>query len=75
MDNVDSEEFPLKAHQNEVEAEEFLSHNFEAQAKKYKVYEEAVKQLNNLVFDTKYYPYYIHSFQIHGAKKNASIFV
>jgi outer membrane protein insertion porin family len=21
------------------------------------------------VFDTKYYPYYIHSFQIHGAKK------
>ncbi|CAG8677544.1 14398_t:CDS:10, partial [Funneliformis caledonium] len=51
------------------ENEEFAGLNFEAQAKKNKGYEEAANNLNNLVFDTKDSPFYIHSFQIHGTKK------
>ncbi|RIA91800.1 surface antigen-domain-containing protein [Glomus cerebriforme] len=66
---MDNDKFPLRAHKNVVETEEFLSNDFEARAKKYKEYEEAAIKLNNLVFDTKDLPFYIHSFQIHGTQK------
>jgi len=50
-------QFPLKAHQNEVKVEEIMSLNFEAQAKKYKEYEEAAKKLNDLVIMNMYHAY------------------
>ncbi|CAB4378074.1 unnamed protein product [Rhizophagus irregularis] len=66
---MDNDEFPLRAHESDEKAEEFMNTNLEAKAKKYKEYEEAAIKLNNLVFDTKDCPFYVHSFRIHGTQK------
>ncbi|KAF0515526.1 surface antigen-domain-containing protein [Gigaspora margarita] len=49
--------------------DEFLNHNAEIQNNIYKEHEEATRRLNDLVYETRGFPFYIHSFRINGTKR------